>query len=221
MQARAVQLFQDSDLIIFDLDGTLIDSSQDIALAVNVALQSLGLHPWPVSEIKKMIGHGARELVKRALSYKEDHFKAAFKAFSDHYSKNLLTHTRLYPGAKEVLQKLKTKKMAVLSNKRQSFCDPIIDGLSVRSYFQWVYGGDRLHEKKPSPVPIEHLLKEANVAPARALIVGDSSIDIEAGKLARIRTVGFYNGLCPKAEVENAKPDFLVSHFEQLSSFLD
>jgi phosphoglycolate phosphatase len=219
MQASAQKLFKESDLVIFDLDGTLIDSSQDLALAVNVALESIGMKPWPVQEIKQMIGNGARELVRKALGYKEELFRPAFKVFSEHYSKNLLTHTKLYPGALEVLKKLKSKKMAVLSNKRQTFCDPIIEGLKIKSFFQWVYGGDRLPEKKPSPVPIEHILNEAHVKPAQGLILGDSSIDIEAGKLAKIKTIGFYNGFCSKEEVKDANPDLLVSHFEELLSF--
>lgn len=208
------------DVVIFDLDGTLIDSSQDIAEGVNVALQTIGLPTRTVEDIKLFIGNGTKALIRKILSNRMDLFEPAFQTFTNYYQAHLLDHTRLYPGAKDALEKLSEKKLAVLSNKRQRFCDPIIDGLKLRDRFGMVLGGDALAHSKPHPEPIFHILDRFQGRPERTLMVGDSSIDVLAGKAAGTGTVGLTDGFCMPPEVENTSPDWLFRNLSEFSSSL-
>ncbi len=198
------------DLFIFDLDGTLVDSSQDIANSVNYALGRVGLPVWPIETIKTFIGNGTRLLIQEAVRGHDELFKEAFRIFSNHYGQHLLDHTRFYPGVCETLAKFPGSRFAVLSNKRQAYCDPIIDGLGARKLFACVLGGDTLPQKKPDPEPIRYILRKLSVEAGRTVMVGDSPIDVAAGRAAGTYTVGLTKGFSPREQIVSAGADLTL-----------
>jgi phosphoglycolate phosphatase len=198
------------DLFVFDLDGTLVDSSRDISDSLNFSLTKVGLPAWPVEEIRTAIGNGSRLLLEEALRGHEERLEEAFGIFSDHYAEHLLDHTRLYPGVRETLEALAGVKLAVLSNKRQIYCDPIIDGLGVRSFFGCVVGGDLLPYKKPRPEPLLHICTSMGILPARTAMVGDSPVDVETARNAGAISIGVTGGFAPAEEILRARPDLTV-----------
>jgi phosphoglycolate phosphatase len=197
------------DLVIFDLDGTLVDSSLDIANACNYALAGLGQEAWPVERITKLIGGGSTALVHQVLAGRQELFKDAFRLFSEHYRAHLLDHTRLYEGVREVIVGLSEKRLAVMSNKRQAFCDPIIDGLHIRNAFQLVVGGDTPKQKKPHPDSIHYVCDALRIDPARTVMIGDSPVDVQAGKAAGTLTIGITGGFCSREEILQSNPDWI------------
>ncbi|MFH1017740.1 MAG: HAD-IA family hydrolase [Pseudomonadota bacterium] len=208
------------DLFIFDLDGTLIDSSRDIANAVNHALGRVGLPAWPLETVRLSIGNGTRILVQKAVQGHEECFEDAFRIFSDYYGRHLLDHTRLYPGVARTLERLRAFKLAVLSNKRQIYCDPIIDGLRLRKIFSCVLGGDVLPQKKPDPAPILYILKKLDVEPRRAVMVGDSPVDVAAGRAAGTHTIGLTDGFSPSQEIVQARPDLTIGNVTEIDRYI-
>jgi phosphoglycolate phosphatase len=205
------------DLIVFDLDGTLVDSLADITRSVNVALGEVGLPPKTSRQIVDMIGNGTRALVERAVDGHRDRFETAFAAFTKDYGAHLLDQTRFYPGAVELLRCLRPKKLAVMSNKRQRFCDAILRGLGADGYFQVIQGGDTARAKKPDPAPLLHICLLLAVEPARAAMVGDSPVDVAAGKAAGMFTVGITGGFTPAGIMAKSGADLLVPDLASLN----
>ena len=202
-------------LIIFDLDGTLIDSSQDIANAINHAILGTGLRDVSNEETIKLIGEGITRLIGKLLDpYLLSHSDEVLKKFMNYYSSHLVDNTRLYPFVKETLQGLKDFRKVVLSNKRASFSTEILERLGVSEYFDAVLGSDTVEEKKPSPKPVNFLLDKFLVSRDKAVIVGDSDIDIKTGRAAGIRTIGVTYGYRSKETLHEA--DLLIDDFRQL-----
>ncbi len=212
---------EDIDLLIFDLDGTLVDSSRDIAEAVNYALGKVGLPQWKIDNVLSEIGYGTKSLIRRILGDQHvDLFQPTFDAFSEFYEEHLLDHTKLYPGVRETLEALDEKQFAVISNKRQYFCDPILVGLDVGHFFFKVLGGDSLPKAKPHPDPILHVAEAAGIPMERVVMIGDSPIDVEAGKAAGSFTIGLTSGFTPVREVLMSEPNLIFSSFNDLKKFL-
>jgi len=204
-------------LIIFDLDGTLIDSRRDIADCVNWTLQEMDLDPIPHEHIYQYVGHGVRTLIEGAVGEAHGHdYDSAMKIFDRHYTAHLLDHTRLYPGMAEVLQQWQHTPMAVITNKPQRYTDPIIDGLKLRKCFAAVLGREACPEMKPHPQPILHLMEQIGAAEKQTLIIGDTEVDIEAGRRAGIKTCGVLFGFGRAEKVKAAEPDYLVNRPEDL-----
>ena len=182
--------------IFFDLDGTLIDSAQDLADAVNFMLIKLNKKPYDLQTIRRWIGNGATVLIKRALSgsktigdIDEELFEKARKLFFEYYAKNLCVHTQPYPYAKEVLQQLKSKYyLALITNKPYQFVLPILKKLDLE-HFHYILGGDSLPEKKPSAAPLLHVCNHFGIRAQEAVMVGDSINDFQAAKNAGIDIV--------------------------------
>jgi phosphoglycolate phosphatase len=200
-------------LVVFDLDGTLIDSSRDLAAALNQTLDRLhpGTPALSVDEVRAMIGDGALKLITRALRAVglRDAPQDALPVFLDCYRVRLLEETRLYPGVLQMLEALASRHLAVLTNKPGDFSRVILEGLEVARFFRRVYGGGDLPAKKPDPVGLQRLLAEAGVTPDRAVMVGDSAIDVRTGRAAGVRTIGARYGF----DVEGLRqepPDLLV-----------
>lgn len=206
------------DLIIFDLDGTLIDSRKDIAHCVNWTLQDMGLPEIPHDVIYSYVGHGVRALMEGAVkeAHGEDSYDRALRLFDEHYSGHLLDHTILFSGMAEVLEKHKGKAMAVITNKPQKYTDPIIDGLNLRDYFPVVLGRDACQQPKPYPEPIFKTLKELPADKKRTVIIGDTEIDIETGKRAGILTCGALFGFGKAEKVREAEPDIIIEQPKDL-----
>ena len=206
-------------LVIFDLDGTLIDSREDIADCVNSALSAFGLPTWSVDDVTSFIGQGTRTLIERALAGREEILDPVFKTFTDLYRRDLLRKTRLYPGVLETLDALAPRALAVLSNKRQEFCDAILLGLGVRPWFGQVLGGDALSWKKPHPEPIRHICRKLGANPFETTMVGEGSADVLAGKAAGAFTVALTDGFGSPWELESLGPDMLLPDMASLRGF--
>jgi phosphoglycolate phosphatase len=183
--------------LIFDLDGTLIDSKRDLIRSVNAMLLETGRKSLHEDTVSSYIGHGAPRLVARALGNgaTEDECDRALTFFLAHYDKHKLDSTRAYPGVVEALEELRKFPMAVLTNKPVRVSRKILEGLGLAKYFSVVYGGNSFETKKPDPLGAKKILEELNAAPCEALIVGDSEVDVQtarnAGTLAAAVNYGF------------------------------
>ncbi len=204
-------------LLIFDLDGTLIDSRTDLSNSVNAMLRHYGRHELPADVIASYIGDGAPMLVRRALGDPEDErfVHEALQYFLDYYREHKLDHTYVYDGVLPALRALRshgnghTRAMAVLSNKPVGPTRAIIEGLGMGDFFFRVYGGNSFETKKPDPLGLHTLLKEAKVSRDEAVIIGDSDVDVLTARNAEIFAIGCSYGLAPHT-LEAAPPDVLV-----------
>lgn len=211
------------DLIVFDLDGTLIDSKIDIANSVNHTLQELDIPPVPNEKIFDYVGHGVLHLIDESLkvSGNENRLEEALGIFRAHYYDHLMDTTVLYPHVFEtVAHFFPAKRMAVASNKPQRYVEKILRELKMSHYFQSVYGGDRLPEKKPDPAVVYEILKETGATPEKTIIVGDSWIDITTGKNAGTFTCGVSYGFRAIQEILEAKPDAIIDRMDELKQLL-
>lgn len=206
-------------LVVFDLDGTLVDSSRDLAAALNQTLDRLhpGTPPLSVEDVRSMIGDGARKLITRGLRAVglPDAPQDALPVFLDCYGSRLLDETILYPGVREMLEALASRHLAVLTNKPGRFSRAILEGLGVAHFFRQVYGGGDLPAKKPDPVGLQRLLADAGLEPHQAVMVGDSAIDVRTGRAAGVRTIGVRYGFDP-AGLRQEPPDVLVEDPREL-----
>ncbi len=207
---------QKINLLIFDLDGTLIDSKRDIANAVHWTLRDLKLPQISDEEVYAYVGNGVRPLILKSVGEHPEAYKKGLAIFKNYYQEHLLDHTVPFDGVEEVLKYFAAKKKAVFTNKPQYFTDPIIKGLKLDPYFDAVIGSDAGFPKKPDPAAIHHLLKKFDCPPDKAVLVGDSKVDIETGQNAGILTCGVTYGFRPAEEVREAKPDFVVGNLPEL-----
>ena len=213
-------------LLVFDLDGTLIDSRQDLCNSVNAALTEFGLKPLSDAVIASYIGDGAAMLIRRSLAVPgelpgdvldERFFAEVFQFFLTYYRAHKLDFTTVYPGVMESLEALKTlpdgsaRPMAVLTNKPVGPALAICEGLGLSPYFFSIYGGDSFATKKPDPLGLITLMAEAGVAPEETLMVGDSDVDVKTARNAGVWTLGCSFGLAPETLAE-AAPDVVVDH---------
>jgi phosphoglycolate phosphatase len=210
-------------LLIFDLDGTLVDSKLDLANSVNAMLRHLHHPELPVETIGTYIGDGAPILVRRALGDPDDeqYVHGALEYFIRHYREHKLDTTYIYPGILEALHAIRAsgngnRKMAVLTNKPVVPSRGIVEGLGLGEFFVQVYGGNSFHTKKPDPHGALKLLQETGTRAEQAVIIGDSSNDILTGRNAGMWTVGLTYGFAPHT-LENPEPDVLLDKPEELA----
>ncbi len=207
------------DLLIFDLDGTLIDSRLDLALSVNAARAHMGLPALDNQLVASYVGNGAPVLIRRAMpaDAKDTQLEEALEYFLEHYRDHALDNTKVYPGVREAVDQLSAagKRLAVLTNKPVKVSRTILNGLDLgRSFFQ-VYGGNSFDFKKPNPIGVETLMNEAGVDRAGVLLVGDSSIDILTARNAGVRCCGVTYGFQPESLADPA-PDLLVDDMRKM-----
>ena len=211
------------DLLIFDLDGTLIDSRLDLAQSVNAMRAHLGMPPVENERVYSYVGNGAPVLIRRALGEQagEAEVRAGLAYFLEHYAVHDLEHTTLYPGVRESLDRLHAagKHLAVLTNKPVKMSRDIVEGLGVGSLFFRVYGGNSFEFKKPNPIGVEALMKEAGVDRPRTLMIGDSSVDVHTARNAGIRCYGVTYGFQPESLTDPA-PDRLADRMEQVADWI-
>lgn len=207
-------------LIIFDLDGTLIDSSVDITNAINYAIEPYGVKPVTVQETISLVGEGITRLMEKVIEREgiSADRDVLTKRFLEYYSTHLIDNTTVYPGVIDTLKRLKGYKKAVISNKREALSTKILNDLGLLKYLDLVVGSDTTPEKKPSPVPILYVLTKLNIKPEDAVIVGDSNFDIEAGKAAGIKTVAVTYGYRPVELLKGA--DFIINKMDELTEVL-
>jgi phosphoglycolate phosphatase len=194
--------------VLFDLDGTLVDSLQDLTDAVNHMLAGFRRKPLSPSEAQQLVGKGARNLVQRALeTNSSEDIESGLAAFTEFNTKHIADKSRLYPGALELLQKLAADglRMAVISNKNEALSRLILNILEVDGYFDIITGGDTFSEMKPSPLPLLNVLKTLNCSPGKVVMVGDSINDIQAGNQANITTIGCSWGYGNSEELQDAR----------------
>jgi phosphoglycolate phosphatase len=211
-------------LIIFDLDGTLIDSSKDLAISMNATREHFGLAPLDPALIYSYVGNGAGVLVRRAMgsNASDETVREALDFFLKFYRVHALEHTKLYPGVREAVKELfrAGHKQAILTNKPVRISFEIVGALGLQSYFMRVYGGDSFSYKKPDPTGVIQLIREAGVTPSEILLVGDSGVDVQTARNAGVRSCGVTWGFQPEA-FEVDRPDLLIRDPRQLLEQLD
>jgi phosphoglycolate phosphatase len=212
-------------LVIFDLDGTLIDSRLDLVHSVNAALRHIGRPALPDEVIASYVGDGAPILIQRALGGEavgDAIVRQGLQFFLSYYREHKLDHTTIYAGIKEALAVVqrtsngKPRKLAVLSNKPVGPSRAIVEALGLGPFFTQIYGGNSFATKKPDPEGARLLLEENGVHPEEAVIVGDSHVDVETGRSAGLWTVGVSYGFAPHT-LPQALPDVLVDTPHELA----
>ncbi len=221
-------------LVIFDLDGTLIDSRLDLVHSVNAALRHIGRQELPDEVIASYVGDGAPILIQRALGGEAVDTALVQKGlqfFLSYYREHKLDHTTVYDGIREALALIQQphrdanrngfqRKMAVLTNKPVGPSRAIVDALGLGSFFGQVYGGNSFASKKPDPEGARRLADENGIKPEQTAIVGDSHVDIETGRNAGLWTIGVSYGFAPHS-LEACPPDVLVDTPKELAAVLE
>lgn len=211
------------NLVIFDLDGTLVDSKDDLVHSVNATRRWMHLDTLPEDLVASYVGDGAPMLIRRAMG--PDATKAqleeALAYFLGYYREHMLDHTRDYPGVRDALEALQQRgdAMAVLTNKPVRFSRDLVAGLGLGGFFFQVYGGNSFDEKKPHPIGIDTLIAEAHADRDRTWMVGDSSTDILTARNAKVRSVGVTYGIKPES-LHDTPPDVLLDNMAELPSHI-
>ena len=209
------------DLIVFDLDGTLVETREDLAASVNYALGATGLPELDVETIVHFVGDGALKLIQRSLGGDSDEALCdeVLKIFLGHYEDNCTEKSVAYPGVKEIIPGLSPLSLAVLTNKPAGPTEIILDSLGLKACFGKVIGGDSKYGRKPDPAGLLEILSGTQVEPARALLVGDTSVDVRTARNAGCPCAGVQYGFRPGDFVKDP-PDFLFDEFSDLLKVL-
>jgi len=209
-------------LLIFDLDGTLVDSIPDLTDAVNYALTKLNLTKINQEQVKKMVGSGLKKLLQIAIgNLKDTSLEKVHLHFMEYYIQNLVNKTTYYKDIPEMLTYFSNKKKAVYSNKLDNLTVEIVQKLQLDNHFIKIMGAKpEQYKLKPSPEGIQLILKELNIQPHEAIMIGDSTHDIEAGKAAGVYTCGVTYGYRSKDILTTAKPDLLIDNCFDLTQYL-
>ncbi|MES1929618.1 phosphoglycolate phosphatase [Salinisphaera dokdonensis CL-ES53] len=216
-------------LVVFDLDGTLIDSAPDLAVAVDATLAERDLLPAGVDKVRHWVGNGSHKLVERALadalgaaaeSLDAGEIDAAHDRFLAYYADAPCERTQLYDGVHECLEAMRERNIAcvLVTNKPVAFLPAILEQFTLASFFALTLGGDSLSEKKPHPAPLLHAAEHTGVAPARALMVGDSRHDVQAGKAAGFRTLAVTYGYNHGEPIADSAPDHVTDSLAVLAA---
>jgi len=209
------------ELLIFDLDGTLIESKWDIAASVNLTLVELGLPQRSLEEIFGFVGDGVKKLLR--LSVGDNHrvsFDDALQVFRAHYLAHCLDRTKFYPGIEATLAHFTDKRKAVATNKSIEYTDVILKGLGGQ-YFQYVVGGDNGFGLKPEPGMLLHIMERLNVPKEGTVLVGDSTNDINGGHNAGIRVCAVGYGMGNREKMAACQPDWFIERPEQLMEIFE
>lgn len=211
------------NLAIFDLDGTLIDSTQDLVNSVNATRVHMGKDEIDARLIASYVGNGAPVLIQRSLGPEasEEDCRRGLEFFLRYYREHMLDHTDLYPGVRQALDELHAAGvgMAILTNKPVRFSEAIIDGLGLAAHFARIYGGNSFTEKKPHPIGIDTLRLELKAGRDATLMVGDSAVDIRTARNAGVASCGVTFGIQPET-FEAHPPDFVVDDLRELSRMI-
>lgn len=222
--------FRDKKLLIFDLDGTLINSALDLSLAVNYMLEQLQKETFDEDIIHGWVGNGALTLVKRALlgkrdlddSLDEDYVQEALKIFLDYYENNLCNATVPYQNVIQTLETLKSKgyTLAIVTNKPFKFVAPILRGLQMDGLFSEILGGDSLSQKKPHPMPLLNVCETLKVTIEDSVMIGDSKNDILAANVCGMESIGVTYGYNYGEDIGVHKPTIIIDDFSELLKIL-
>ncbi|MCF7916914.1 MAG: HAD-IA family hydrolase [Candidatus Omnitrophica bacterium] len=210
------------DTVIFDLDGTLIDSKQDIIAAVNYTLEKTGNDSKSAQEITPFIGTGSKDLIRQSLGKTEDdqEVEEAHSIFVDYFRKHSYQKTVLFPHVKEVLDYLKDKNLFILTNRHKFLAKEALKHFDIYKYFKDIDGGDLDNCRKPSACPVDKFFATHKIDKKKSMIVGDMDIDIKTGKAAGIYSCGFTSGIGDKKDIEAANPDYLIEDLIELKNII-
>jgi phosphoglycolate phosphatase len=208
--------------IVFDLDGTLIDSGGDIVAAVNHALETNGKKMLPAATLRRFVGDGARQLCARATGLPDKHpdVDKVLESYLEYYLEHPTEHTKWMPHARAVLDELRGYKLAIATNKPRKTTDAVLERLGVRSLFPAVVAQGDLPAQKPSPLPILEIAKQLGIEPGQLVMVGDGPQDIEAGRRAGCRTIGVRGGFLAPERLVSSQPDVLIDSLAELVPIL-
>lgn len=217
-------------ILLFDLDGTLVDSVPDLAFAVNETLVTLDLAPFSQDVIRGWVGNGADILIQRALSGNAEIStsldntikKRALALFYQVYGNHSCIETRLYPNVLETLTELKERgyRLAIITNKPERFIAPIINGLALNGLFELIIGGDTLEKRKPDPLPLNYACQQLSVTVEQCVMIGDSKNDILAAKAANMQSIALTYGYNYGENIANYQSELVINHFADLLSKL-
>jgi len=224
--------FTDKKAIHFDLDGTLIDSVPDLALAVNEMLHRLGRTPFEEETIRYWVGNGAQTLVKRALLGKRDieasHvdetlFPEAHRIFLEAYGRHLCKATKPYPAVVETLRTLKAEgyRLSIITNKPSQFVEPILAELGFGNLIESYLGGDSLVSKKPDPLPLIHMCQTMDLSIEESIMVGDSKNDILAANACGMQSIGVSYGYNYGEDIQTYQPTAVIDTFEKILTLFE
>jgi phosphoglycolate phosphatase len=204
------------DLVIFDLDGTLIDTRQDIANAANDMLARYGLEAKSVAEVTKYVGDGIAKLVERCLDGHQVELHEAVALFKRSYSAHLMDFTKPYPGVVGLLESMDGVRKAILTNKSYGMSKTITDGLGISRYFEFIVGGDSLPRRKPFPDGVLYILDKTGAVKEKTLMVGDGPNDILTAQEAGVRSVYVRWGFSDEKDLDGFKPHHSIDRPEEL-----
>lgn len=208
-------------VLIFDLDGTLVDSKRDLSASVNHVRNRFDLPLLSEEAIAGFIGDGALMMIRRTLGAKatESNVQEGLQLFLSYYRAHMLDKTDLYPGVRATLDRLKDCRLAVLTNKPVHFSCAMLDGLGIYHHFEAIYGGNSFDHKKPDPVGIYRILSDTKGWREKTWMIGDSSVDVLTGRNAGVTTCGVTYGYATKSFLEHP-PDYLIDNFPELEALV-
>ena len=209
-------------LFVYDFDGTLVDTFEDIASSVNLTLAEMNLRSLKRETIRGNIGSGVVNLMTRSLTESGcNDTEKAVSLFREHYNRHLLDKTKLYPNGREIVEHFSNKKNTILSNKPIAFIKKILEAMNFLPSFDSILGGDSLDEQKPNPKGLQFLMKKYNCPAEKVLMIGDNPIDVETGKRAGVITCGVTYGLGDPNSLRDSKPNFLIDNLSELKSLFN
>ena len=209
--------------VLFDLDGTLVDSEKDIAEASNFTREHYGLKKVPDSTIARYVGNGVLVLLEKSLETTDQgKIQEAYQIFQQHYRVHCADFTKPFPGTFELLDALKKKnvKMGVVSNKPQEFTDLVLKQLNLAPYFGVAFGPEATPNRKPHPEPLLTALEKLGARPPEAVMVGDSYVDIQAAQAVPMRVAALTHGYGTREVLTSANPDWIVDSLQELIPLL-
>lgn len=216
------------EMVLIDVDGTLVDSVPDLHFCVNAMMEQMGMPAHSEAEVRKWVGNGVERLVKRALISTLDGepeaalFDKALPIFLDLYTDNTCVRSLLYPGVREGLSFLRDAgfKLGCVTNKAARFTEPLLEMLGIRDNFAVVVSGDTLPQRKPHPEPLLHAARFFKVAPEHSLMVGDSVSDVTAARAAGFQIICMSYGYNHGEDIRLAQPDAVIDSMAQLADLL-
>ncbi|MGB5260105.1 MAG: phosphoglycolate phosphatase [Gammaproteobacteria bacterium] len=217
------------EMILIDVDGTLVDSVPDLAFCVDSMMVQLGREPRGEERVRDWVGNGVERLVRRALVGQLDgepdevDFERAYPIFMDLYAENTSKRSFLYPGVREGIDMLKASgyKLGCVTNKAAQFTEPLLKDLGVYNDFSIVISGDTLDKKKPDPAPLLHAAEFFGCDPANALMIGDSVSDVAAARAAGFQIVCMSYGYNHGIDIREARPDAVIDSLDELYPLLE
>lgn len=205
------------DTLIFDLDGTLIDSCEDIAFSLNYTLNALGFPSKSRKDVERFVGDGVKVLLTRATGNSDpDFLEKAVQIFKPHYRDHCTDKTTLYPGVLAALDSLQDKKLAIVSNKPYEMVLKALDYFSIRARFASVMGAESAPNRKPHPEPVLKTLEALGSNAASTIMVGDGTADIQAGQAAGVQTCAVTYGYRSESELQALHPNYIISKITDL-----